>query len=82
MREPWITATHHSEGYVAKSLHPFGKSDHAAMFLMQKYKQRLKQEAPVRREVMLWTDQSEAMLQDNLDVTDWEMFQLSSHSDM
>ena len=41
------------DGNKAKSLPPFGKSDHAAIFLMPKYKQWLKQEAPVRRVVTL-----------------------------
>ncbi|KAK0146400.1 putative RNA-directed DNA polymerase from transposon BS [Merluccius polli] len=66
------------DGYRAKSLPPFGKSDHAAILLIPKYKQRLKQEAPVRREVTRWSDQSEASLQDALDTADWEMFRRSS----
>ncbi|KAF1378906.1 hypothetical protein PFLUV_G00195360 [Perca fluviatilis] len=39
------------DGYKTKSLPPSGKSDHAAAFLIPKYKQRLKQEAPMEREV-------------------------------
>ncbi|RXN19906.1 hypothetical protein ROHU_025425 [Labeo rohita] len=54
------------------------KSDHAAIFLMPKYKQRLKQDVPVQREVARWTDQSVATLQDALDDADWDMFRLSS----
>ncbi|KAI5628338.1 gastrula zinc finger protein XlCGF28.1-like [Silurus asotus] len=64
--------------YKAQSRPPFGKSDHAAIFLMPVYKQRLKQEAPVQREVTRWTDQSVAALQDALDDAAWDMFQRSS----
>ncbi|KAI5619032.1 hypothetical protein C0J50_21063, partial [Silurus asotus] len=64
--------------YKAQSRPPFGKSDHAAILLMPVYKQRLKQEAPVQREVARWTDQSVAALQDALDDADWDMFRRSS----
>ncbi|KAK1802009.1 hypothetical protein P4O66_022242, partial [Electrophorus voltai] len=59
--------------------HPlFGKSDHAAIFLLPKYKQRLKGEALVQREVARWTDQLVATLQDALDDADWDMFRRST----
>ncbi|KAK2852938.1 hypothetical protein Q7C36_008139 [Tachysurus vachellii] len=45
---------------------------------MPVYKQRLKQEAPVQREVTRWTDQLVATLQDALDDADWDMFRLSA----
>lgn len=45
---------------------------------MPKYKQRLKQVAPVQREVAHWSDQSIATLQDALDDVDWDMFRRSS----
>ncbi|KAI5106658.1 gastrula zinc finger protein XlCGF28.1-like [Silurus meridionalis] len=64
--------------YKAQSRPSFGKSDHAAIFLMPVYKQRLKQESPVQREVARWTDQSVAALQDALDDADWDMFWRSS----
>ncbi|KAK3539727.1 hypothetical protein QTP70_012874, partial [Hemibagrus guttatus] len=64
--------------YKAQSRPPFGKSDHAAIFLMPRYKQRLKQEDPVQREVTRWTDQSMAILHDALDDADWDMFRHSS----
>ncbi|KAK1785735.1 hypothetical protein P4O66_019071 [Electrophorus voltai] len=51
---------------------------HAAIFLLTKYKQRLKREAPVQREVARWTDQSVAALQDALDDADWDMFRRST----
>jgi len=69
------------DGYKAKSLPPFGLSDHSAVFFMPKYKQRLKQKSPAVREVTQWTDQSEATLRGALDSADWEMFQCSSNGD-
>ncbi|KAK2841216.1 hypothetical protein Q7C36_012795 [Tachysurus vachellii] len=45
---------------------------------MPVYKQRLKEEAPVQRDVARWTDQSVAALQDALDDADWDMFRRSS----
>ncbi|KAK1802517.1 hypothetical protein P4O66_021800 [Electrophorus voltai] len=70
--------TPYKGSYKALAHPPFGKSDHAAIFLLPKYKQRLKQEAPVQREVARWTDQSVAALQDALDDADWDMFQRST----
>lgn len=67
-------------GYRATSLPPFDKSDHATI-LIAKYKQRLKQEVAVRREVTRWSDQSEASLQDALNTADWEMFCSSSDNE-
>ncbi|KAK3509535.1 hypothetical protein QTP70_001183 [Hemibagrus guttatus] len=66
------------DGYKAQSHPPFGKSDHAAIFLMPNYKQRLKQEVPAEREVMRWLDQLVAALQDTLNDADWDMFRRSS----
>ncbi|KAK1802035.1 hypothetical protein P4O66_004367 [Electrophorus voltai] len=62
--------TPYKDSYKALVHPPFGKSDHAAIFLIPKYKQTLKWEAPVQREVTHWTDQSMAALQDALDDTD------------
>ncbi|KAK1790078.1 hypothetical protein P4O66_002383 [Electrophorus voltai] len=70
--------TPYKDSYKALAHLPFGKSDHAAIFLIPKYKQRLKQEAPVQREVARWTDQSAATLQDALDDADWDMFRHST----
>ncbi|KAK1802532.1 hypothetical protein P4O66_004157 [Electrophorus voltai] len=66
--------TPYKDSYKALAHPPFGKSDHAAIFLLPKYKQRVKREAPVQREVARWTDQSVAALQDGLDDADWDMF--------
>ncbi|KAK1787161.1 hypothetical protein P4O66_017536, partial [Electrophorus voltai] len=70
--------TPYKDSYKALAHPSFGKSDHAAIFLIPKYKQRLKWEAPVQREVTHWTDQSVAALQDALDDVDWDMFQRST----
>ncbi|KAK1795637.1 hypothetical protein P4O66_001130 [Electrophorus voltai] len=70
--------TPYKDSYKALAQPPFGKSDHAAIFLLLKYKQRLKQEAPVQREVARWTDQSVAALQDALNDADWNMFRRST----
>ncbi|KAK1792041.1 hypothetical protein P4O66_001819 [Electrophorus voltai] len=68
----------YKDNYKALAHPPFGKSDHTAIFLIPKYKQRLKREAPVQREVACWTDQSVAALQDAEDDTDWNMFRRST----
>ncbi|KAK1784717.1 hypothetical protein P4O66_003396 [Electrophorus voltai] len=70
--------TPYKDSYKALAHPPFGKSDHVAIFLLPKYKQRLKQEAPVQREVARWTDQSVDALQDALDDANWDMFQRST----
>ncbi|KAK1804591.1 hypothetical protein P4O66_020585 [Electrophorus voltai] len=70
--------TPYKDSYKALAHPPFGKSDHAAIFLLPKYKQRLKREAPVQGEVARWTDQLVAALQDALDDADWDMFRRST----
>ncbi|KAF7686814.1 hypothetical protein HF521_015207, partial [Silurus meridionalis] len=64
--------------YKAQSRRLFGNSDHANLFLVPVYKQRLKQEAPVQRKVACETEQSVTALQDVLDDADWDMFRRSS----
>ncbi len=70
--------TQFKNAYKARSLPPFGKSDHAAIFLTPEYKQRIVQESPGVREVTRWSSHSEAMLQASLDDDDWDMFRASS----
>lgn len=70
--------TEFKEGYKAQSLPPFSKSDHAAVFLMPRYRQKLQHEPPAMREIQLWSEQSESLLQDVLDSMDWDMFRRSS----
>ncbi|KAK1790152.1 hypothetical protein P4O66_014078 [Electrophorus voltai] len=72
------TATPHTRTATRISHPSFGKSDHAAIFVIPKYKQWLKREALVQREVARWTDQSVAALQDALDDADWDMFRCST----
>lgn len=69
------------EGYKAMSLPPLGKSDHATIFLVPKYKQRIAQEKVVTRQVRCWNVQSEATLQDALSDVDCEYvpIQLERH---
>ncbi|KAK1806288.1 hypothetical protein P4O66_000165 [Electrophorus voltai] len=61
-RTPDHCYTPYKDSYKAQAHPPFGKSDHAAIFLLPKYKQRLKRETPVQREVARWTDQLVAAL--------------------
>ncbi len=70
--------TQFKNAYNARLLQAFGKSDHAAVFLTPKYKQRLVQEPLVKRVVTHWSSHSEAMLQAALDDVDWDMFRVSS----
>ncbi len=70
--------TQFKNAYKAHSLPAFGKSDHAAIYLSQDYKQRILQEPPVEREVTRWSPHSEATLQASLDDVDWDMFRASS----
>ncbi len=70
--------TQFKNAYNARLLQAFGKSDHAAVFLTPKYKQRLVQEPLVKRVVTHWSSHSEAMLQAALEDVDWDMFRVSS----
>ncbi|KAK1793638.1 hypothetical protein P4O66_012012 [Electrophorus voltai] len=70
--------TPYKDSHKALAHPPFGKSDHASIFLIPKYKQSLKREASVQKEVTRWTDQLVAALQDALDDADWDMFRRST----
>jgi hypothetical protein len=50
------------DSYKAIPLPAFGKSDHVAIFLLPKYKQKILNEAVVTKEVKRWNDQSEGLL--------------------
>ncbi|KAK1798157.1 hypothetical protein P4O66_000651 [Electrophorus voltai] len=65
----------YKNSYKALAHPPFGKSDHAAIFLIPKYKR----ETPVQREVKRWTDQSVAALQDALGDANGDMFWCSTN---
>jgi len=51
-------------GYKAAPLPAFGKSDHAAIFLLPEYKQRIVGEVVVMREVKRWSDQVDDDIRD------------------
>ncbi|KAK3521209.1 hypothetical protein QTP70_001061 [Hemibagrus guttatus] len=70
--------TQFKDCYKTQSRSPFGKSDHAAIFLMPRYKQRLKQEDPVQWKVARWMDQSLVTLQDTVDDADSDIFRHGS----
>ncbi|XP_042078701.1 uncharacterized protein LOC121814866 [Haplochromis burtoni] len=66
------------DAYKALPRAPFGQSDHCSILLLPAYRQKLKQEAPTRRAVHCWTDQSESALRDCFDHADWEMFHVAA----
>jgi len=43
-------------GYKAAALPPFGKSDHAAIFLLPEYKQRIARKVVLTRDIKRWSD--------------------------
>jgi len=61
-------------------LPPFGKSNHAAIFLLPEYKQRIVHEVVVTREVMRWSNQINDDIRDAMNAADWDMFR-SSYSE-
>ena len=50
---------------------PLGRSDHAMVYLLPSYRQRLKMSKPRVRSVRQWNEESIERLQDCLDSTDW-----------
>jgi len=65
-------------GYKAASLPPFGKSDHAAIFLLPEYKQRIAREAVVMREIRPRSVHVHDDMRDAMSDIDWDMFRSSS----
>lgn len=67
----------HFQRQLQETLHqaPFSKSDHASILLLPSYKQRPKQTSPVMWSIQRWSSQSDSMLQDCFDYTDWNVFQ-------
>jgi hypothetical protein len=61
---------------------PFGKSDHDAILFLPSYRQKLKQDVPVTRNIQHCSDQSEATLQDCFDHPDWNMSQSASENNI
>ena len=60
----------HREAYKALPRQPFGKSDHNYILLIPVYKQKLKQEVPVNRSILKWSDDADVTLQDCFASTD------------
>ncbi|KAL8578621.1 hypothetical protein ACOMHN_007079 [Nucella lapillus] len=57
---------------------PLGRSDHATVFLVPVYRQRVKTIKPVKKQVRKWDEQSMMQLQGCLDCTDWTVFKDAS----
>lgn len=60
----------------------FDKSDHSAILLLPAYKQRLKLEKTVSRQVHRWSRTSDEVLQDCFETTDWQMFAHAADGDI
>ena len=52
----------------------YGKSDHSSVFLVLTYRQQLKSNKPVKRNVQDFNDESVEHLQACLETTDWDTF--------
>ena len=61
---------------------PFGKSDHSAIQLLPAYKQRLKREPICKKEIRIWSEQSDQTLQDCFEHVDWEMFREAAENNV
>ena len=66
------------ESYRALPRPPFGRSDHNSVLLLPAYRQKLKREPASTREVRIWSEDADFMLQDCFQHTDWEMFRHAS----
>ena len=75
--ELWLDSTH-KDVYKALPSSPFGKYNQNSILLILAYKQKLKQEVPVRRSIQKWSDEADAKLQDCFTSTEWNMFRDSS----
>lgn len=53
---------------------PLGKSDHDVIYLLPKYKARLKQEKPAVKEIALWSGVCKERLRDYYEDTNWHIF--------
>jgi hypothetical protein len=65
---------------------PLGRSDHAMIYLVPVYRQRLKTVKPITRTVKLWTNEAVGRLQGCYESTDWSVFRdaassIDEHSD-
>ena len=53
---------------------PLGHSDHAMVYLIPTYMQKLKSDKPLKNTVKKWTHEAILSLQGCFDCTDWAMF--------
>ncbi|KAI4886686.1 hypothetical protein NFI96_027635, partial [Prochilodus magdalenae] len=65
-------------GYKAAARPHFGRSDHISVFLYPAYRQLLKQAPPVSKTIKVWTEETDLVLQDCFDTTDWEVFRTAA----
>ncbi|KAI4889410.1 hypothetical protein NFI96_034097 [Prochilodus magdalenae] len=65
-------------GYKAAARPHFGRSDHISVFLYPAYRQLLKQAPPVNKTIKVWTEETDLVLQDCFDTTDWEVFRTAA----
>ncbi|KAI4881784.1 hypothetical protein NFI96_011481, partial [Prochilodus magdalenae] len=65
-------------GYKAAARPHFGRSDHISMFLYPAYRQLLGQAPPVSKTIKVWTEETDLVLQDCFDTTDWEVFRTAA----
>ncbi|KAL6481971.1 hypothetical protein MHYP_G00100510 [Metynnis hypsauchen] len=56
----------------------FGQSDHISVFLYPAYRQILKQAPPVSKTVKVWNEETDLVLQDCFDNTDWDVFRTAA----
>ncbi|KAK0135720.1 hypothetical protein N1851_028397 [Merluccius polli] len=56
----------------------FRQSDHISMFLYPSYRQLLKQAPPVSKTVKVWNEESDLVLQDCFNSTDWDVFKTAA----
>ena len=62
------------DAYKAVQKAPVGNSDHNAVQLIPKYRQKVRRVKPVKRDVAVWSDASIAELQGCFECTDWDVF--------
>lgn len=60
--------------YISKSRPPLGRSDHNAVLLLPRYKQKLKSEKVQTRTVQVWDFDSTEKLRGCFEATDWDVF--------
>lgn len=56
----------------------FGRADHISIFLYPTYRQLLKQAPPVSKAVKVWNEETDLVLQDCFDCTNWDVFRTAA----